>query len=383
MIVLNFYTLLLLFSGFLGVFFSLALFLKKENAYGNRLFGTLVFAFSLHLLETSLVTSRIIDLVPHLAGISYPILFTIGPLLFLYTCHLCKIELKKKHLLHFISSGIIFILLIPFYALTALEKLERIQISRNSLTIPTLGSILTSISFMFFLYTLVYILLSFRILSQRLRKQSNRRIIELKRINWFRNAMIVYAGFITFLLLVTPILLIFFLSEFQSELNQVNLVIMSLIIYAIGYSIINNPRLFFDFKMVHNNPAYTKSLLPVELADVYINRLESLIQNEKLYLVDDLKLPDVAKKLSVSNNHLSQIINKNLNTSFTNYINEYRINTAKELLQNCVQTGYKNITTLAFNSGFNNRTSFYRVFKKMTGESPKKYWEKQITRMKK
>ena len=98
-------------------------------------------------------------------------------------------------------------------------------------------------------------------------------------------------------------------------------------------------------------------------------RIQNLMETEKPYLRMEYTLPEMAKELNVLPCILSMILNSKLNSSFPDYINSLRIKTAIYILNDFHK---KNLTieTVAYECGFNNRTSFYKAFKKQTGKLP-------------
>ena len=96
--------------------------------------------------------------------------------------------------------------------------------------------------------------------------------------------------------------------------------------------------------------------------------------DQKLYKNPNLTLPVFAKKLNIRPQLLSQLLNNNLHKSFTLFINEYRIEEAKKLLK--ANSNLK-IEVIAEKCGFNSNSTFYTVFKKITGSTPAKYIKKQ------
>lgn len=100
-----------------------------------------------------------------------------------------------------------------------------------------------------------------------------------------------------------------------------------------------------------------------------INKLEELILNEKIYLIPEITINEVADKLKTNRTYLSKAINSIFKVSFNNYINELRIKEAVKILSH---SEYKNLSIegIAQKSGFNNRVSFTQAFQKYTGVSP-------------
>ncbi len=105
-------------------------------------------------------------------------------------------------------------------------------------------------------------------------------------------------------------------------------------------------------------------------ADNLITELEALMTTEMLYTNANLTMPEVAKKMSISTQRLSQLLNDNTATSFSNFINEYRITKAKSLL---LQSKKMKMDDISEQCGFNSSSTFYVAFKKFTGTTPAKY----------
>ena len=95
-----------------------------------------------------------------------------------------------------------------------------------------------------------------------------------------------------------------------------------------------------------------------------------LMEEKQLYLNSDLKLPDVASLLDISPRKLAEYIKEHEDCSFAQFINEYRIEHAKRLLQ---EQPEKKLTQVAIESGFANETSFFRTFKSITGTTPREW----------
>ena len=94
------------------------------------------------------------------------------------------------------------------------------------------------------------------------------------------------------------------------------------------------------------------------------------------YIDSGLKLTDLAGQLDLSPNHLSQIINENLQQNFSDFINNYRIRHAKRLLSD-QEYSQEKIINIAYDSGFNNKVSFNTAFKKFEGISPSDFRKKK------
>jgi len=108
-----------------------------------------------------------------------------------------------------------------------------------------------------------------------------------------------------------------------------------------------------------------------ELGDLKI-KLETLMTEDKPYLIPELTLRHLSEKMDISERKLSMLLNEEIHISFYDFINKYRINEAKDKLHSNVFDKYS-ITGIGFNCGFNSKSSFYRIFKNETGMSPSVY----------
>jgi AraC-like DNA-binding protein len=80
----------------------------------------------------------------------------------------------------------------------------------------------------------------------------------------------------------------------------------------------------------------------------------------------------LADQLKVSMHHLSQVINEQYGLNFSDFINQYRIEEMKTKLTNTRYHHFK-IEQIAFDTGFNSKSTFQAAFKKFTGRTPSEY----------
>jgi AraC-like DNA-binding protein len=98
-------------------------------------------------------------------------------------------------------------------------------------------------------------------------------------------------------------------------------------------------------------------------------KLESLMTGEKLYLDNELSLPQLAEAMGVSVHDLSFLLNEKIGLNFFQFVNAYRVEEAKQIM---LSDKYKhlNILGIAYSAGFSSKTTFNTVFKTQTGMSP-------------
>ncbi len=101
-------------------------------------------------------------------------------------------------------------------------------------------------------------------------------------------------------------------------------------------------------------------------------QLDKLMQDEKLYTDQELSLPLLAEKLNLSLHELSWLLNKEIGKNFYQYINQFRVEQAKQLLQSPSHL-HLSILAIGFDAGFNSKTTFNSTFKKMVGMTPREF----------
>nr|WP_262895940.1 helix-turn-helix transcriptional regulator [Marivirga aurantiaca] len=89
-----------------------------------------------------------------------------------------------------------------------------------------------------------------------------------------------------------------------------------------------------------------------------------------MFLNPNLTLAETAKEFSIPKHVLSQYLNEKMGKSFSTYINEFRIEKAKEFLQ---APNHYPIEDLGYESGFNSKSTFFTTFKKIVGQTPAEY----------
>ena len=138
-----------------------------------------------------------------------------------------------------------------------------------------------------------------------------------------------------------------------------------------------NKEQYADIQLTGNSetsPKYIKSGLQKNDVDVYFSSLIQLMDSEKLFLDSKLSIKTVAEKLEISVNHLSQVINQESGKNFFKFINEYRVEEAKKLLLDQSNKKYT-ILAIAYDCGFNSKSSFNTIFKQYTGKTPSDFIE--------
>jgi len=102
------------------------------------------------------------------------------------------------------------------------------------------------------------------------------------------------------------------------------------------------------------------------------DKIDTLICTEKLFLDQNFTIEKLTKRTGINAKYISKAVNISRKKSFSNYINDYRIETFKNKVKD-PKNAHLNLSVLALESGFNAKSSFNRIFKKNTGITPSEF----------
>ncbi len=116
---------------------------------------------------------------------------------------------------------------------------------------------------------------------------------------------------------------------------------------------------------------------PVEIADIenWKRKVEQKIKIEKAYENPELTLSNLSESMEINPKKLSQIINQGFKMNFNDFVNFYRTEAVIEKFQSG-EHDLQNLLKIAFDCGFNSKSTFNRAFKKQTLLTPKDYLKK-------
>ncbi len=126
---------------------------------------------------------------------------------------------------------------------------------------------------------------------------------------------------------------------------------------------------------------YKRSGLKEEDADLFSKRLLNFMERERPYLDAELTIQDLSAKINISKHHLTEILNNRMGKNFFTFINEYRIEEVKRKLSD---PAFDHLTILgiAYDCGFNSKSSFNTLFKQYTGQTPSDFKKQVVARRK-
>jgi AraC-like DNA-binding protein len=123
-------------------------------------------------------------------------------------------------------------------------------------------------------------------------------------------------------------------------------------------------------------PREKEMAVAIDTSPEAIARIRNTMEKQQLYLTQNLNIEDFARQVGIHYREVSSIINKEFNTNFFEFVNEYRVNRAKQML---VDPRYSQMTIfdILLESGFNSKSSFHRFFKRYAGMSAAEFRKQQ------
>ena len=193
-------------------------------------------------------------------------------------------------------------------------------------------------------------------------------------LNWLKNT--------SYISLIVTILYGFCIfQEFESgyknsDFYYILWICQSFVIYWLGHLGIYNFGLKVDRKNIRKLSNTERIAIFSSTNNEHITAFQKFIIDDKYYLNADLTLELVSEKLGLSKSYLSRLINAELKTSFSDFINKLRVEEAKLIIQN---PGSEKFTLIAIGleAGFNSKSAFNNAFKKYTGFTPSEFKKSQ------
>jgi AraC-like DNA-binding protein len=365
-----------LIAAFNAIFFSVLLFQKKSKAlHDNILIFWLVY-LGFYTGVYGLFSNELFTHFPILSASFISLLLLHGPFLYFYIFSLVTNadKLNSKNLLHFTPFVLfnLYLFIVSFFPKVS----ERINLDHVESKYES--------PFLFLIFLILIILSGpvYFVLSTRLFRKLDINIFnnfsssENINLDWLRKLVYIFGFVWTLLMIVASIHHVFQLFSWIFCTDGIALS-LSIFIILIGYYGLKQKELFShpdkeSYILEQKRERYSGSGLKESDAILYIDKLNNYMVTEKPYMNPDLSLPQLAKDVNIPSHYLSQIINENIGLNFFDFINRQRVEDVKIKI---TDSQYNNLSILgiAFESGFNSKSAFNRVFKNVTGLTPSEY----------
>ncbi|AXT20435.1 helix-turn-helix domain-containing protein [Flavobacteriaceae bacterium AU392] len=357
-----------------GLFLFLFILLKHIRNRSYVLLACILIPILFELIHSKLISSRLILEYPYFVSTGHLFSYSIGPFIYLYTFSLTKKDVKFRwyQVLHFIPFIIYNINKLPSYLQTNAQKTSFLRryykaIDSNPQYFTESRGFLDIMKgfLLFDLHKIIYIIAAFYIFYNFRKKIKNRYSnLEKTNLKWIHN--ILY-GYLIIWIMIPIQRFHVFLDIDPLLVHNIESLILSIHIYLIAYMVFSQKS---ELKL---HPIQKpKSLPDTKRLENILRAANEMMIEEKLFLNQNLSLSMLAQKVDAKEHNLSKTINDSLGINFFDYVNNYRVEEAKKLLQSQNNKLYT-VEHIGALSGFSSKTTFYRAFKKQTGMTPSKF----------
>jgi len=394
---------LLILGAAQGLFLAVLLTTRQTNSTANRLLAVSMAGFSVYIFEGVYYAREYYRAFPHLIGVSVPLIYLFGPILYLYAQSVSRggHGLPRRSLLHLVPFLLVTLYLLPFFLRSGAAKISYLEALFRQGS-PTDLTILQQLQYP---YGILYVVLTIRLLRRhRAGLTDNFSSLEAINLLWLRNLTV---GVAAIWALATGLHLLdlagFGIGQMESSLTQLAVAVL---VYSVGYFGLSQPEIFHGrigtsagevtrslplgtaggappeaqttSDAEEDRSGYEKSGLTPAEADSLMQRLREVMTERQPYLKSGLTLQELAGELGISAHNLSEVINSRSGMNFYDFVNGYRV---EEVMRRLGDARFVNFTILAVaaDSGFNSKATFNAFFKRHTGLTPSRFRREQGT----
>jgi AraC-like DNA-binding protein len=352
--------LFLLFSTFL-------LSIKTKKKLSNQLLASFLIITAIDI--SAFFYSQFIELPQTLEMLRSSVSAFKNPLLFLYILSVIysNFKLKKKHLVHLLPWCITILVLLPNFFLASNEA--KIEFSKNydsNIEIKFLSYFGDVLSFAYLIAEVYYIARYRKLLLENFTDKS-----AFKSYNWLKQLAIL-------LLIGQALTWVKNYARVNLTLDYTNSLRTVILLFGVGFicwlflKAVNSPKLFKGIDIDLKTSKEIKTIKVDQKINEQINNLKKFMLKEKPHLNPSLTIRSLALDMKIPMRELSVLINQHLNQHFFDFVNEYRIKEAMEILKNPTKKEFT-VLEILYEVGFNSKSSFNTAFKKNTGYTPTQY----------
>lgn len=359
---------------FLGIaqayFLSILIFIRSKRESAIRIFGWSLLIQAIVCTDTYLCYTGLIKYVLHWNDSTEVLVLLIFPFIYFFVYALLerKPVSLTSHWIHFLLPAFYLFTQIGYFT-SPLEIKLNAYLDAYHKSIPMVEApegttygyqwIKNEFRWLILLSSVIYISLIGRLLfkKRQLQKRTTRNV-KLGKYAFTRNTLF------SFILLITVLFIIYMRYEDDAGDHYI-VIFMAVMTFASTAFILSESR-FFE----HSWIADKYETLSAE--SISFQEIEVSLHNDDLFLSTNLSLKSLAALLKVNTNTVSKVINSETGLNFNDYINQKRIQVAKEKL---LDDQFTHLTIEAIGQlvGFNSKSTFYTAFKKHVEISPTQF----------
>jgi AraC-like DNA-binding protein len=354
---------ILIFGSIQAIFFSLLFATKQGREIPDSIIAIWLFSLAINILFIIFAKSVDND---YLKVFQVSFTLTHGAFLYLYARKLSTESAKfyKTDFLHFVPFSICII----FGVIAVYFKIH----AQSIINVIAVGGVISGLSYIFVTIHDLF--------KHRNHIKDKFSYTEKINLNW-----LIHLSIGLFIIWIGGSLAGILLRFFQYNIPLVWLfVVIPMFIFYIGFYGIKQNIIYSNKKdsyneidnssniKLENSDKYKKSRLQEQFMETINNKLINAMEKEHLFLNPTLTLSELSKQIKTPSHHITQTLNEYIHKSFYDFVNYYRV---EEFKRRVFESENKSFSLLgiAYDCGFNSKSSFNRIFKKHTGQSPSEY----------
>ncbi|MBP7736463.1 MAG: helix-turn-helix transcriptional regulator [Spirochaetes bacterium] len=296
---------------------------------------------------------------PQFLHVNEPFELFMGPLIY-YRFRILvegKMKLSLLTLLLFAPGILAVLYFIPYFTLSGQEKLALagFQNIQNGAVRAIYLAIVYGQTPWFVFCLALFIVHGSRMLSAKgLRLIMQKKVLVAYNLLWITIAITGYAVYLTG----------------QSGMIRVMIIVTNCMIVLFYFIEKKYPELFLLIREDSSETRYKRSMLGGVNTGAVVERIQELMELERLYLDEDLSLKSLGSRLGITPHQLSEILNGTVRATFPTFVNAYRIEEAKKMLLENENIG---VINAAYECGFKSKNAFNNAFSRREGMTPTEF----------
>lgn len=372
-------------AGIVGLTISVIIICKKENFKQNLFLSLCFFSLSISCIYSFYLAQGKLQDYPNVVMSLKSLAFLVAPCAYLYVRNTIFVTKKTRKLdwIHFAPLAISFL----YTTVNPSNPIDNNFWFENNLFINVdfySFNVILTLVWLFYAYTQNLLLLNV----ENKKEEYLNYNINPQTFRWLK----VFS--LSIMLLFSTLLLDKITGYAHINMDIVNSVIISTILIGSGILVFFKSSMIFDTKEsdfeeeviaiqeeIHINTAdnlrkLSPVIIPEDKMKDYTTVLDKVLADEEPFLKKGFVIRDLSELTDIPIHHLSYLINSKYNLHFQDFVNQKRIEYLKQRVHD---KEWRNLSLegLAWAVGFKSRTTFFRAFIKLTGQSPSEYFNNE------
>ncbi|MBP2831645.1 AraC family transcriptional regulator [Aquimarina sp. U1-2] len=340
-------------------------YIPKKNTGTNRIIQYLLAIYSFYLLERiigSEIENYIFNKYGYLTNVFY---LLIGPFVYTYMKRLLFYENDTYHLKYYHYILVILYLIYGVFHMYIYDSIENVSNYQTN--------VFLTVEILFFISITAYLFKSYRLFRYYKKNETQELSFNSNSIKYIQVTLFCLSMYMLFWLL--GIFEVFDIIRWIERplIYDICCLIFGIQIYIVSFYNLKYPEIFkIPYFSTTKNVLKKKNKLDEEEIHKIKNLLYSFFEEDKGYRRADLSLSILADTINTSTNKLSWVLNNSYKKTFYELVNEYRIADFSRKIKDNKHIEFT-VISLAYDVGFNSKSTFYKAFKEIAKMTPTEY----------